>query len=111
MNLYTPEDLSPGTLVVFYTRCSDCQKTILDCEEFYFGLEDNHKELYDRHTQETGHDKFTLESLVRPFVCGECGEEWKYDLEVTEWQRLHYHKTQHSFFGFLPITKKMYNND
>ena len=111
MNLYQSEDLSPGTLVVFYTRCSDCKKIILDCDSFYFGLEDSHKEIYAKHTQETGHEKFTLESLVRPFVCAECGIEWKYEVEVSEWQQEHYHTTGHSYYGFSPVKKAMYNNE
>ena len=109
MNLYYASDeLSPGTLVVFYTRCSDCKKVILNCEDFYWGLEDSHKELYTKHTEETGHEKFTLESLVRPFICAECGVEWKYDIEISEWQQAHYHATQHSYFGFRTVIKKDY---
>lgn len=108
MNLYFNNDYSADTLVVFYIRCTDCDKVLIDYHEFYYGTTEDHKALCANHTEETAHTTFHLGSIVRTFACGDCGESWEYKEDLSEWQKLHFRKTNHSFFGFMPVTKDMY---
>lgn len=63
----------PNTLVVFYISCSICNEVVCDYEEFFNYSEDYRKNKIAEHTEKTTHDSFSLGSIVRNYMCGECG--------------------------------------
>lgn len=110
MNLYPKEDNNPNSIVVFYIACDVCDVVVIDYDEFYFGDTESNKTRCDQHTTETDHNKFILNSIVRAYICGDCGEEWTYKPSLQDWTILHHRASGHNFFGFSIITEDMYQH-